>query len=97
MDQRINHLHDPAFSNVRMPITPVEKRLSTALKQLLASKWGLDKLYRWKLSREFAKHIPSLTVVLVSSVHNAEFENTESEHTANHLCFSDYILSSICS
>jgi len=60
MDQRTNHLHDPAFSNVRMPTTPIEKRLSTAPKQPLASKWGLDKLYRWKLGREFAEAYPFL-------------------------------------
>lgn len=35
-------------------------RLTLALAQPLATKWGLDKLYRWKLSREFAQAYPFL-------------------------------------
>lgn len=45
-----NNCHSSSFNN----------RLSLGITQPLAAKWGLDKLYRWKLSKEFAVAYPFL-------------------------------------
>lgn len=45
-----NNCHPSSFNN----------RSSLGMMQPLASKWGLDKLYRWKLSKEFAQAYPFL-------------------------------------
>jgi hypothetical protein len=66
VNQRLNLLHNSPSSGSILPAsgagrgTEVGKRLITAPKQPLASKWGLDKLFRWKLSREFAEAYPFL-------------------------------------
>jgi hypothetical protein len=36
------------------------QNLQQAHLQSLVSKWGLDELFRWKLSREFASKYPSI-------------------------------------
>jgi len=41
----LNNYHSSSYNN----------RQNLTLTQPLASKWGLDKLYRWKLSKEFAQ------------------------------------------
>jgi hypothetical protein len=66
VNQRLNLLHNSPSSGSILPAsgagtgTEVGKRLIAAPKQPLASKWGLDKLFRWKLSREFAEAYPFL-------------------------------------